>query len=156
MISCDKYRKVESIDLSGENISGISLLDKYDEKEIEKIFGKVHKRIEEGKLCTYEYATQQIIVSLKVDKDNNIISIFSELGDNTPKTKNGLTKDSSFSYIKKIYGDSFLKKEYRDFMGSGDGYFITYVDKVNKVQIQFGFSKLDNKETLSGIKLSKY
>ena len=152
----DKYRRTESIDLGEENINGISLMGKYSEDSIEKILGKVLNKVEDKNYTIYEYGTQQFMGSLKVDKENNIISIAIGLGDNSFKTNREITKGSTFSDVQQAYSNNFFKKKYTNFMGSGDGYFITYIDKNNECQIMFEFNKQSNEETLMNIILSKY
>lgn len=154
-INSDKYRKIESTDLSEENINGISLMEKCNESEVEKVLGKITKKVEDKNSYTYEYATQRFIVDLTVDKGNNIIEIGTGLMDNSLKTKKGITKNSTLADVENAYGKSFLKKKYTDFMGSGNGYSITYIDKNNKSQIIFGFSEY-NDGKLSSVSLSKY
>ncbi|HEX9026524.1 MAG TPA: hypothetical protein VF839_08715 [Clostridium sp.] len=65
-----------------------------------------------------------------------------------------------FSDVQKAYGDNYFKKTYRDFMGSGDGYIITYVDKEQNISMEFEFSENDpysdkKEEFLSNITLKK-
>lgn len=71
------------------------------------------------------------------------------------KTNEGITKGSTFADVEKSYGDNFLKKNYKNFMGSGKGYWITYVDKNNRSKITFEFNE-HNDERVSYIIFSKY
>lgn len=150
-----KYKKIESTNLSGENICGVYLMEKYNENEIEKKFGKVTKQTEEKNYYNYEYATQQFIIFLKVDKDNNIIRIAADLEDASLKTSKGIAKGSTFNDVQKSYGSNFLKESYADFMGSGNGYWIIYIDKNNRSKITFEFNEHNNGE-LSNMSLCKY
>jgi len=157
----DKFRKIESTDLSGENINEISLMEKYNENAVEKILGKLYKKIEEKKYDIYSYATHQSrnpsvipVGELNVDKNNNIISIAIGSGATPLKTNKGITKGATFSDVRQAYGNYFLEEKYTGFMGSSDGYFITYVDKNNKYQLKFEFN--NDVETLANVSLSKY
>jgi hypothetical protein len=147
---------IESTDLTEETIGGMALMDKYDDAAIEKVFGKEYKKVEDESYYTYLYTTQQFIVDLKVDKDNNLISMGIGLIDNSFSTNRGITKGSTLSEVEWAYGTKYLKKRYSDFMGSGEGYFITYVDKSNKSQIIFEFNIQNKQESLKDIRLSKY
>lgn len=151
----DKYKRIESTNLSGENIGGVSLMEKYNVSDVEKIFGKVTKKTKEKNYYNYEYATQQFVVFLKVDKYNNIIRVSTDLADTSLKTNKGITKGSTFTEVEKSYGSNFLKKKYTDFMGSGNGYWITYVDKNSRSKITFEFNEHNNGE-LSNMSLCKY
>jgi len=62
----------------------------------------------------------------------------------------------SFKDITKLYGQNYAKKQWKDDMGSGDGYSITYFDKINRYKIEFGFSKIQDNETMSNMSLSTY
>jgi hypothetical protein len=147
---------IESTDLTEETIGGMALMDKYDDAAIEKVFGKEYRKVEDESYYTYLYTTQQFIVDLKVDKDNNLISIGIGLIDNSFSTNRGITKGSTLSEVEWAYGTKYLKKKYSDFIGSGEGYFITYVDKSNKSQIIFEFNIQNKQESLKNIRLSKY
>jgi hypothetical protein len=151
----DKYRNIKITDLNGENINGISLMEKYNESDIEKKFGKVTTKSEDKNYRIYGYYTQQYDVSLHVDKDNNIMKINAGFPDTFLKTNRGITKGSTFADVEKYYGSNYLKKKHGDFMMSGDWYTITYVDKNNRSKITFVFSELNNWE-LSSISLCRY
>lgn len=151
----DKYRNIQSTNLSGENIGGVSLMEKYSESDVEKIFGKVTKKTEENNYYNYDYATQQFIVDLKADKDNTIVEIYTGLIDTSLKTNKGITKGSTFADVENSYGSNYLKKKYTDFMGSGNGYWITYVDKNSRAKITFEFNEYNN-GNLTNMTLLKY
>ncbi|HEX9063184.1 MAG TPA: hypothetical protein VF941_23675 [Clostridia bacterium] len=155
LYNSNEYKKIKSTNLSKENIGGVYLLEKYNEIDIEKVFGKVTKKTKEDDYNNYEYATKQFVVFLKVDKDNNIIRIAADLGDNSLKTSKGINKSSTFTDVEKSYGGNFLKKKYPNFMNSGNGYWITYVDKSSMSKITFEFNEL-NKGELSNMSLEKY
>lgn len=151
VLNNDKYKKIESTNLIGENINGVYIMEKYDENKIEKAFGELFSKNEDKDYCNYIYPT----VSLKVDKDNNIIGIYSIGADTSLKTVKEITKGNTIKDVEKAYGSNFLKKKYRDFMGSGDGYTITYVDKNNRIQISFEFNEHSNWEVCN-VSLYKY
>lgn len=152
----DRYWRVESTDLSSENINGISLMSRYDEAAVEKILGKVYTQYEKENYHMYLYDTPQFSVAVKIDEQNDITGIYCSNIDDSLKTSRETAKGSTFFDIQKAYGDSFIKKSYSDFMGSGDGYFITYADKSRRSQLQFEFNNLSGETVLTGISLSKY
>lgn len=152
----DKYSRIESINLDSENINGISLMSKYDEAAVEKILGKVYTQYEKEDYHMYLYDTTQFSVAVKADEQNDITGIYCSNIDDSLKTSRDIAKGSTFFDIRKAYGDSFIKKSYSDFMGSGDGYFITYADKSRRSQLQFEFNNLSGETVLTGISLSKY
>ena len=153
--NADKYRTIKSTDLNGENINGVSLMKKYNESDIEKIFGKVTTKSEDKNYSIYGTYTEQYDLSLYVNKDNNIMKINAGLQDISLKTNKGITKGSTLADVEKYYGINYFRKNHSDFMGSGDWYTITYVDKNNRSKITFSFSELHNWE-LSSISLYSY
>ncbi|AFS78477.1 hypothetical protein Curi_c14670 [Gottschalkia acidurici 9a] len=150
-INIDKYKKIKSTNLSKENINGVYLMQKYDAIKIENIFGELFSKSEDKDYSNYIYSP----VSLKVDRDNNIIGIYTVKIDTSLKTTKGITKGISSEDVEKAYGNNFLKKEYSDFMGSSDGYFITYADKNNKIRLSFEFNEHSNWEVCN-ISFYKY
>jgi|GEM_PF-4208809 len=151
VINNDRYKKIESINLIEENINGVYIMEKYDASKIEKIFGELFSKNEDKDYCNYIYPT----VSLKVDKDNNIIGIYPIMADTSLKTIKEITKGNTIEDVEKAYGSNFLKKKYGDFMASGDGYFITYVDKNNRIRLGFEFNEHSNWEVCN-ISFYKY
>lgn len=101
---------------------------------------------------------------IQADKNNQIIGIYIGYPNKTSNikftTSRSIGSESTFSDVEKAYGDNYFKKTYRDFMGSGDGYIITYVDKEQNISIEFEFSEgnsYSNKkeEFISNITLKK-
>jgi len=157
IINRDEYSKIESTNLSEENINGIFLLDTYDEAKIEKILGECKQKVEQKKHDIYIYGTEKFYVDLFVDEKSNIKGIYAViLIKEALQTSKDISKDSTPEDVKKAYGSKFLIKSYNDFMGSGRGYFIKYVDKENEIELQFDFSKDEGKAKLKNIRLFKY
>lgn len=153
----NKDVKVESTDLSLESISGISLSEKYDSDKVAQVLGNNVRKSIVNNHSNYEYVSNDFIVGLEVDKDKNIVAISMATSQkNNIKTIKGVTNTFSFNDVTKLYGQNYVKKQWKDDMGSGDGYSITYFDKINRYKIEFGFSKIQDNETMSNISLSVY
>ena len=153
--SRDKYREIESTDLSTESIGGLSLMEKYNKKAVEKKFGQLINKLKKNKSYVYQYQSGGSMLLLEVDKDDNIVKIEVTFGDTSMKTNNGMTKISTLDDIKKAYGSNFLEEEHNDFMGSGAWQEITYVDKDSMSKITFILYEYED-WNLGTVILSKY
>ena len=102
--------------------------------------------------------------SIEADKNNQVIVVFVGYPNKTSNTKfitsRNIGSNASFSDVTNVYGNNYYKKTHRNFMGSGEGYEITYKDKEHNTAIEFGFNQVDpysdSKEvSLSYIRLNK-
>ena len=153
--SSDKYREIESTDLSQESIGGLSLMDKYNKVDIEKKFGQLTNEYKKNSSYIYEFQSQKGILFLKVDKDNNIVRIELQFKDSSIETDRGMTKVSTFYDITEAYGNKYLKEENKDFMGRREYKEISYVDK--KIMSKISFMLYEYEDwTLGHVVLSRY
>jgi hypothetical protein len=142
----DKHPFVKSTNLQNGSLAGICLMKQVDMSLLEKELGKLtnDKTYEKG-IRGLEFDNPSYYAYIQVDKNNQVIGIsigYSNKTSNTKFTTNrGIGSEFTFSDVLKAYGDNYFKKTYRDFMGSGDGYFITYVDKEQNTSIEFEFNE---------------
>ena len=131
------------------------------EKQLDKLTDDSMENNEQRSLI---FDNPPYYASVKVDKNNQVIEVSVGYTDETSNLKyitgRNIGSKSSFSDVLKVYGDNYHKKTYRNLMDSGDGYFITYMDKEHNTAIQFEFNKgvpnSDRKvEVLTNIKLYK-
>ncbi|OOM78586.1 hypothetical protein [Clostridium sp. BL-8] len=111
---------------------------------LEKEFGKLtRENTYKNEIRGLEFDNLPYYASVQIDKNNQVICISFGYGDKTSNTKfttsRGIGSDSTFSDVLKAYGDNYFKKTYSDFMGSGDGYDVTYIDKKQNISIEFEF-----------------
>lgn len=136
---------VSSINLENENLAGIHLLQQADIPLLEKEFGKLtsgNTFDKWGGSLTFDNPPYYTLV--QVDKDNHVTKISIACSNRTSNAKFVTSKNvgsrSTISDIEKAYGKEYYKKTYRNFMGSGDGYSITYVDREHDIAIEFEFN----------------
>ena len=153
----DKHPFVKGTNLQNESLVGICLMKQADMSLLEKELGKLtnDKTYEKG-IRGLEFDNPPYYAYVQVDKNNQVIGISIGYPNKTSNTKfttsRGIGSESTFSDVLKAYGDNYFKKTYGNFMGSGDGYFITYVDKEQNTSIEFEFNEnnpySDKKEEL--------
>lgn len=128
-----------------EGLAGVYLMKQADISFLEKKLGKVTTdNTFEGIRCL-AFDNPPYYAFVQVDKNNQIKGI----GVGYPNKKSNIKfitsrnigAESTFSDVLKAYGNNYYKKTYRNFMGSGDGYIITYVDKEQNTSIEFEFNK---------------
>ncbi|EGW40759.1 hypothetical protein [Desulfosporosinus sp. OT] len=144
----NNYTFVKSTDLENESLAGINIMQPVDKTYLEKEFGKLSEEItsDKGERSLLFY-NEPYYVDVQVDKNNHVVGIRVNYSDKTSNTKfntnRNIGSSSSFSDIQKAYGGNYSKKTWRNFMGSGDGYAMLYIDKVHHVTIEFAFSEIN-------------
>ena len=155
---------VKNTYLGNDSLAGIHLMQKADKVILEKELGKLVKDNIDDKGRLLFFDSRPYYVTVRVDKNNEVIGIFVEYTKKISNTKFNTSRnigpECSFYDVIEAYGSNYYKKTYGDFMGSGDGYFITYVDKKQNTSIEFEFTKgnpnSDNEEEfLTHITLKK-
>lgn len=154
-----KYMGVTSTDLSGENISGILLMEKFDKSEVEKIFGESTGKVEDKDSYTHLYHNNYFNVALRMNKGTDYITcVYAHVitvGD-IIESKKGIDFSSTVTDVKQAYGDNFLFTNHPKSVKGPEEDVITYVDKNNKILLVFNFLKAENKVTLQSIKIEKF
>jgi hypothetical protein len=135
---------IKSTNLENESLAGIYLMQQADKPLLEKELGKLtNSTFDKGESRLF-FDNPPYFASLQVDKNNQVIEIFVGYPNKTSNlkfmTSRNIGSESMFSDVLKAYGNSYFKKTYRNFMGSGDGYSMTYVDKERDIAIEFGFN----------------
>lgn len=152
-----KHPFVKSTNLQNESLAGICLMKQADISLLEKEFGKLTQdNTYENGGRYLEFDNSYYSASVQIDKNNQVIGVYvgysNKISNPEFITSRGIGSDSTFSDVQTAYGDNYFKKTYKDFMGSGDGYFITYVDKEQNTSIEFEFNEgnpySDEKEEL--------
>ncbi|MDT8718065.1 hypothetical protein IAI10_15470 [Clostridium sp. 19966] len=151
-----KYFNTKPTDLSKENINNVYLNKNYNLKVAEEAFGVVTKKVDNSNYTDYEFTSSSTKIATVRVHNNKIIGIFTQDFDDSLRTEKNITFTSSFEDIVKAYGNNFKKSIYKDEMGSGERYDITFVDKKNKFNLVFEFTKIDNNDKLNFIQFSKY
>lgn len=123
-------------------------MEQVDIQALEEKFGKLtNDNINKKGLRGLEFDNYPYYAYFQIDKDNEVawISVgYPNKSDDTKfVTSRGIGLESKFSDVLKAYGDNYAKKTYSDFMGSGDGYDVTYIDKEQKTSIEFEFNESD-------------
>ncbi|WP_026884963.1 hypothetical protein [Clostridium beijerinckii] len=121
-------------------------MEQVDISDLEEKFGKLtNDNINKNGLRGLEFDNTSYSVYVQMDKDNKVIWIsvgYSNKSDNIKfTTGRDISSESTFSDVLNAYGDNYVKKTYSDFMGSGDGYDVTYIDKEQKTSIEFEFNE---------------
>ena len=154
-----KYMKTQSIDLSKENIGGLYLGQKYGLETTKKIFGDQNRVVgsNERDRKVVQFLGKTFIAVIKIDNnDDTVIGIILDDSNGSINTSKNINSKSSLEDIVREYGKNYSKRTWKDFMGSGDGYAITYIDKKNKYKLEFALSQINLKEEINSINLSKY
>ncbi len=148
---------VKSTNLQNESLAGICLMKQADISFLEKEFGQLTQdNTYENGGRYLEFDNSYYSACVQIDKNNQVIGIYvgysNKISNPEFITSRDIGSDSTFSDVQTAYGDNYFKNTYKDFMGSGDGYFITYVDKEQNTSIEFEFNKgnpySDGKEEL--------
>ena len=142
----DKHPFVKSTNLQNGSLAGICLMKQVDISLLEKELGKLtHDNTYENGVRGLEFDNPPYYSYVQIDKNNQVIWMSVGYPNKTSNTKfttsRGIGSDSTFSDVLKAYGDNYFKKTYSDFMGSGDGCDITYVDKEQNTSIEFEFNE---------------
>ncbi|NYC01766.1 hypothetical protein BCM20_001721 [Clostridium beijerinckii] len=134
--------------MKDDSLAGVCLMEQVDIQALEEKFGKLtNDNINKNGLRGLEFYNYPYYAYVQIDKDNEVgwISVgYPNKSDNTKFiTSRDIGSESKFSDVLKAYGDNYAKKTYSDFMGSGDGYDVTYIDKEQKTSIEFEFNESD-------------
>jgi hypothetical protein len=154
-----KYMKTQSIDLSKENIGGLSLNQKYNLETTKKIFGDQHRDggSNERNTNVVQFLRNTSITFIKIhNNDGKVIGIAIDDTYGIINTSRNINCNSSMEDIVRQYGKNYYKRTWKDFMGSGNGYAITYIDKKNKYKLEIAVSQRNIKEEIQLITFSKY
>lgn len=162
----DKHPFIKSTNLQNDSLVGICLMKQVDIPLFEKELGKLtHDNTYENGIRGLEFDNPPYYAYVQIDKNNQVIGMSVGYPNKTSNTKfttsRGIGSESTLSDVVKAYGNNYFKKTYSDFMGSGDGYDITYIDKEQNTSIEFEFNESspysDKKEEfLHHITLKKY
>lgn len=135
---------IKSTDLDKENIGGLHLGQNYSLELMKKTFGDTNRVFKEGeKIKCIQFWGIANIAQIDVDTSNNVIeSIYIEGDNGIINTSRGINTKSYFNEIVREYGINYSKRSWKNFMGSGDGFSITYIDKNNRCKLQFSFSNI--------------
>ena len=154
-----KYMKTQSIDLSKENIGGLYLDEKYNLDRSKKIFGDENRVVSsnERNRKVVQFLKNTSIAVITIDtNDDSVVRVFLDDTYGSINTSKNINSKSSLEDIVREYGKNYSKRTWKDFMGSGDGYIISYIDKKNKYKLEFGFSQATLEEEIDSINFSKY
>ena len=151
--------RTQSIDLSKENIGGLYLDQKYNLETTKKIFGDLNRVVDsnERNRKVVQFLGKTFVAVIKIDNNNDmVIGITHNDSNGSINTSKNINSKSSLEDIVEQYGNNYFKRTWKDFMGSGDGYAIIYIDKKNKYKLEFCLSHGNLKEEINTINFSKY
>lgn len=154
-----KYVKTQSIDLSKEHIGGMHIGQKYNVENTKKLFGDQNRVAgsHEKNTKAVQFLGNTFIAIIIIDNNDDTVKRVALDDDNgSINTSKNINCDSSLKDIIREYGNNYYKRTWNDFMGSGNGYAITFIDKENKYKLEFAISQRDLIDEIELISFSKY
>lgn len=118
----------KTTDLSNENVSGIYLGDKINDKEIEAQYGKITEFSHDNVMYDYYFLSENIEIATEKN-DKKIIRFV--VNDKNIESYKGVKIGDSEEGIIELYGENYYKR-----LEQGTN-IIGYVDKNKKISIEF-------------------